>query len=994
MEDWLALLQRDLSRLGGGPSAGQGLAPGERREVVTLFLDLEGFTSLSESLDHETVHSLVNGIMSVLSRIVETHGGQVDKLEGDRLMALFGARAWSGDDCVRAVECAAAMMSALGEIADTLEPRGIRLGARAGMSCGSVTVAPDASGHLTATGDEVNIASRLEQAAPAGAIMVTAGVRAQTRGLFLWEDRGEIAVRGRSRPVQASVFAGRSPSGQAASGFHDPDLPLSGVDGMLEEVVTFAAGSPDPPLSPSGGARHRVLAVRGGGGAGKTRFLSELAARLRRAGWRVQEAGRQRRGGRSAGWWTAGPGGAGECDAGDLLLTDRLAARDSIRRAAGQGRLALFLDDVHLVDDQERESIEFILSNCTTGEGLLAVFAAPPDMAVPTVHPNYAETVDLPLPALDSSSVRALLASLLGTGGDELPPDLVETICRRAEGNPRFVVELASDLVESGALIRETGSWRLLPGSRGEALPASLASVARVRMDRLAPSHRRALQVASVLGDDFPEELFEGVFSALCPAEEGATAGRLIETGLLAREGGRLRVRDPLMRVVARDSLLRLNRQLVHATAAEVLEGLPATLEGYSVMMATHMCESSRDGAAVWCIEAAGCELCAARPAGAAAWALRAREQASAIEDGPDRDELLVQAGKILSRTVFATGASGEAVEALREAMEAASRTCDGSSRLRIGMALMELMRWKGDLERALELCGTMAVEAEILGSVEHLADMVSFRGSIAMHRGDYSEAAELYERALELARCASPQSTESRRGIVANLASCMLMTDDFERAGPLLEGLAQDDSASPGGDRWSAKILARLGILRGRQDRLEESVRILDEARQAAQENGDRATLSVALGNLGVSALRMGDLELASRSYRHALALSRELGNLRSELMCLFNLANLELGLENLDAAGKLADEALVLMRRSGSRAAEVDITSLLGYLKYRRGDVPAAREALRISEELLEAGLPMGSGRWVMQLRESLGPGAGDAQAQGDSQAGHEGP
>lgn len=109
---------------------------------------------------------------------------------------------------------------------------------------------------------------------------------------------------------------------------------------------------------------------------------------------------------------------------------------------------------------------------------------------------------------------------------------------------------------------------------------------------------------------------------------------------------------------------------------------------------------------------------------------------------------------------------------------------------------------------------------------------------------------------------------------------------------------------------------------------------------------------------------------------------------------MCLFNLANLELGLENLDAAEELAGEALALMRRSGSRAAEVDITSLLGYLKYLRGDVPAAREALRRSEEMLEAGLPMGSGRWVAQLRESFGPGAGDPPARGDTQAGPGGP
>ncbi len=73
------------------------LLPGERREVASLFIDLHGFTAMSEELDHETVHRLSSGIMRALSRTIEAHGGYLDKYEGDKIMALFGAVYQAGD---------------------------------------------------------------------------------------------------------------------------------------------------------------------------------------------------------------------------------------------------------------------------------------------------------------------------------------------------------------------------------------------------------------------------------------------------------------------------------------------------------------------------------------------------------------------------------------------------------------------------------------------------------------------------------------------------------------------------------------------------------------------------------------------------------------------------------------------------------------------------------------------------------------------------------
>ena len=131
-------LTDDLGRitgiLPGGTATGPRLHPGERRDVAVLFLDISGFTALAERLDFELVHHLVNGIMQACSGIVSGGGGYVDKLEGDRIMALFGAEQAGDNDSVRAVDSALRMMSALEQVNEMLAGEGIKVEARAVVS--------------------------------------------------------------------------------------------------------------------------------------------------------------------------------------------------------------------------------------------------------------------------------------------------------------------------------------------------------------------------------------------------------------------------------------------------------------------------------------------------------------------------------------------------------------------------------------------------------------------------------------------------------------------------------------------------------------------------------------------------------------------------------------------------------------------------------------------------------------------------------------------
>ena len=133
LDNWSDILSDDLKKLAEITDSSSSshhtteLIPGERREVAILFMDLEGFTSLSETLDHEEVHKIVNGIMKAMARIVEGYGGYVDKFEGDKIMALFGAVEAAENDSVRAVSAGIKMRDTMSEINDLLSSKNIKL---------------------------------------------------------------------------------------------------------------------------------------------------------------------------------------------------------------------------------------------------------------------------------------------------------------------------------------------------------------------------------------------------------------------------------------------------------------------------------------------------------------------------------------------------------------------------------------------------------------------------------------------------------------------------------------------------------------------------------------------------------------------------------------------------------------------------------------------------------------------------------------------------
>jgi class 3 adenylate cyclase len=201
-----------------GPSATPPAADRERRQVTVLFADVVGFTPLSERLDPEIVHEMMDGCLALLAREVERYGGRINAFTGDGVMALFGAPLAEEDHAIRAVHAALAIQEHLPRYSDDVQRRfGAEFRMRIGVNSGLVLAGGMGEGtsvEYTALGDTINLAARLESAATPGSVLAGESTYRAGGEAFSWQPVGPLTLKGKSEPVVAyepiAASAGRS----------------------------------------------------------------------------------------------------------------------------------------------------------------------------------------------------------------------------------------------------------------------------------------------------------------------------------------------------------------------------------------------------------------------------------------------------------------------------------------------------------------------------------------------------------------------------------------------------------------------------------------------------------------------------------------------------------------------------------------------------------------------------------------------------------------
>ena len=185
----------------------------ETRKVVTVvFTDVVGSTALGERLDPESLRRVMWRYFDTMQATLQQHGGRVEKFIGDAVVAIFGVPVLHEDDALRAVRAAIEMHEALERLNESLvRDYGVRIATRTGINTGEVIVSDGASDQKLATGDAVNIAARLEQAAHAGEVLIGPSTRLLVGDAVLVEPHSAVAAKGKSQPLAAWKLVGLRP---------------------------------------------------------------------------------------------------------------------------------------------------------------------------------------------------------------------------------------------------------------------------------------------------------------------------------------------------------------------------------------------------------------------------------------------------------------------------------------------------------------------------------------------------------------------------------------------------------------------------------------------------------------------------------------------------------------------------------------------------------------------------------------------------------------
>ena len=563
----------------------------ERKLATVLFADLVGSTAMADDQDPERTRLAMNRFYDAMTEEVERCGGTVEKFAGDAVMAAFGAPSSLEDHAERALHAGFAMRRRLSDLF------GDRLGLRIGINTGDVVVGRPREGSSFVTGDAVNVAARLEQAAASGEILAGERTVAAARGAFEFGDPATVEAKGKplgviAHPVLRALSLMRPRGvGGLPSVFVGRETEFGELRGRYERVV--ADGVP------------HLVTILGNAGVGKSRLTRELWGWLSsQSPEPIRRSGRTLSYGQGTTYWPMGDVlkehfGISEGDPSEAIvakLADHpylgltlglpidenlhpLVARERLHDAwvelTGQlvhdRPLVMLIEDMHWAEDDLCDLIDALIEE-VTGPLLLLVTARPELLdRRPAWGGARRRTSALHFEAMPSGDTNRLLDGLLGV---EIPKVIRDLVVERAEGNPFFVEELIATFLDRGILQRQNGSWAFGVLPTGFTIPDSVHAVLASRIDLLPDVEKAALQAAAVIGRTFwtgpTYELLGGGRPEMRLLEEREFVRRVAGSSI---PGEREYVfQHALTRDVAYETLPKARRAQLHAAFAAWLE--------------------------------------------------------------------------------------------------------------------------------------------------------------------------------------------------------------------------------------------------------------------------------------------------------------------------------------------------------------------------------------------------------------------------------------
>jgi class 3 adenylate cyclase len=837
---------------------------GETRKTVTvLFADVTGSTELGEQLDPESFRRVMARYFDVARTSLERHGGTVEKFIGDAVMAVFGVPTLHEDDALRALRAAVDLRDALASLNIELErDYSVSLRLRTGVNTGEVVTGTE---ERLATGDAVNVAARLEQAAQPDEILVGEETRRLASAAIETEPVAPLELKGKSEPIAAHRLLRVL---EGAPAFERRfDAPLVGRSDELARILAAFDGS-------VAARRCGLVTVLGPPGIGKSRLAREVAVALRDDASVVS--------GRCL------PYGEGITflplveifrEAGaDRELEDALTAgtpedifwsvRKALERRARERPLALVIEDIHWAEPTLLDLVEHV-TTWTRDAPLFLLCLARPELI--DERPAWSGE-SITLEPLSSDEADELIESLLGDA--ELANAMRARIREVAEGNPLFVEQLLAMLAEGGDPTH---------------VPATIQALLAARLDALPEDERAVVERASVVGLEFEWD----ALAQLAPDERrppGALLAALVRKELIRPHeaiADMFRFRHVLIQQAAYARIPKEQRSILHERFAGWLEGRGDEFDeivGYHLEQA-HNClaelgpptERTRALAeqAATRLAASGRRAEDRSDIGAATNLL---ERASSLLPADDgfRLTLMPSVGRLLRES----GRMDDAEVVLVETIERAQAAGEQGIAADAGLALTDIRFNRNVISREdvlAEVEHTLAI-FESLGDKAGIARALTLRGKVEFWGGATVTANEDLELAARLAREAGDRGQESESLQYALATTVYGPT-------PAAEGLrriAEIEVRAHGNSRLLTSCLRGRARFEAMQTHFATARGLLAEARTISEEHGlDVLVATHQRPTSGWVELLAGDVIAAERELRVGCEFLERIGEL-----------------------------------------------------------------------------------------------------------------
>jgi class 3 adenylate cyclase/tetratricopeptide (TPR) repeat protein len=962
----------------------------EVRKVVTIvFADVSGSTRLGERLDPEALRRVMGRYFDAMAEVIERHGGTVEKFIGDAVMAVFGIPRLHEDDPLRAVRAAGEMRQALAHLNEALErEHGVGFTARIGVNTGEVVAGDGSSGQRLVTGDAVNVAARLEQAAAPGEILLGETTHRLVKDAVDVEALEPLELKGKADRVPAFRLVGVRT--EAAGHERHLDSPMVGRDkeldmlaGALDRAITERTSHLFTLLGPAGVGKSRLVAeFLNGPAAGATRLRGRclsygegitfypLAEVIQQAAGVEKEDDVETARGKLAALVEGAPNAEGiVTNVGGLLAWDEPGAVEdaywSVRKLfehlARERPLVVVFDDIHWAEPVFLDLIEH-LADWTRDAAVLLLCVARPELL--EVRTGWGggkmNATSILLEPLDADASSILVDNLLGEA--DIPQTARRRILEAAEGNPLFVEEMLFMLIDDGLLRFEDGGWRAVADLADVTVPPTIQLLLAARLDRLDAEERAVIERGSVEGKVFHRGAVVTLSSEAVrpnvPTRLLALARKELIRPDRAEFAGEdaFRFRHLLIRDAAYHAMPKEQRADLHERFATWLEGVAGDrLPEYEEILAYHLEQAYRFRTDLGLSDDRTSEIAAA----AARHAMSSAERALAREDFPAARGLFARAADVASgraraealvRLADADGGTHDflsCVEHARSAMEEAAVAGDRVLALRAEV-LEQTALGQTDpthtLGRTRDRVIEIRRELEGLGDDGALVHALVAEAVCEFFSGRCDRARQIEEAVLGMDVELDPfRRRDVLTGLCVSAYFGSMPIDEALALSERLEPLADGRLAST---MWLAHHRMALFAMAGRE---REALEQLELSERLNAEIGSPALAVTRLQARGEAMIHLGRLDDAARVFREGIEVFDSLGETGFNSTMTASLAGV------LCRLGRF-DEAEHWVRRSVEMTAEDDFASQASW-RYALARILSSRgghdEALRLLDE-----------------------------------------